>query len=70
MAKVNWSDVEDLVKPLFEDGNAPERSDMIDLAYAKDASDDVIDAIDSLHGKPIADLETLKSLLTANGVLE
>lgn len=70
MAKVQWSDVEALVGHLFEDGGQPERSDMIDLAYAQDASDDVIDAIDSLHGKPIASLDTLKQLLTTNGVLE
>ena len=42
---------------------------MIDLAYQKDANDDVIDALDALGGRPVASLESLKQQLTDLGVL-
>ena len=69
MAKAKWSDVEALVKPWFDQGMQPERGEMIDLAYEKDANDDVIDALDTLNGKPVPSLESLKQQLEANDVL-
>ena len=69
MAKAQWSDVEALVKDWFDQGLQPERSDMIDLAYQKDANDDVIDALDALGGRPVASRESLKQLMTDLGVL-
>lgn len=69
MAKASWTDVETLVKHLFEQGFQPDRQDLVDLAFAEDASDDVIDALDSLNGKPVASLESLKQQLEANGVI-
>lgn len=69
MAKASWTDVEALVKHLFEQGFQPDRQDLVDLAFAEDASDDVIDALDSLNGKPVASLESLKQQLEANGVI-
>ena len=61
-----WSDVEALVKHLFEAGMQPDRQELVDLAFAEDASDDVIDALDSLNGKPVPSLESLKQQLEAN----
>lgn len=69
MAKASWTDVEALVKHLFEQGFQPDRQDLVDLAFAEDASDDVIDALDSLNGKPVASLESLKQQLEANGMI-
>ena len=69
MAKANWSDVEALVKPWFDQGMQPERQDLVDLAYEKDANDDVIDALDSLGPRPVTSLENLKELLARNDVL-
>ena len=69
MAKASWSDVEALTKPIFDSGYTPDRNELMDLAYSKDANDDVIDAIDTLGGRPVASLEQLKELLTTNGVL-
>lgn len=69
MAKANWSDVEALVGPVFEQGLQPDRQDLVDLAYEKDANDDVIDALDSLGPRPIATLESLREQLTKNDVL-
>ncbi len=69
MAKANWSDIEALVKPWFDQGLQPDRSDLMDLAFQKDASDDVIDALDTLGGRPLESLAQLKELLAKNGVL-
>ena len=69
MAKANWADVEVLVKPWFDQGLQPERGDLVELAYQKDASDDVIDALDSLGSRPVASLESLKEQLEKNGAL-
>ena len=62
-----WSDVEGLVKHLFEQGLQPDRQELVDLAFAENANDDVIDALDSLNGKPVPSLDSLKQQLEANG---
>lgn len=62
-----WTEVEALVKHLFEQGLQPDRQELVDLAFAEDANDDVIDALDSLNGKPVASLEALKEQLQAGG---
>jgi len=69
MAKANWSDVEALVKDWFEQGLQPDRGDLVDLAYSKDTTDDVIDAFDTLGPRPIATIDDLKAQLEANGAL-
>lgn len=62
-----WTDVEALVKHLFEAGLQPDRQDLVDLAFNDNANDDVIDALDSLNGKPVPSLDSLKQQLEANG---
>ncbi len=69
MAKANWSDVEALVKDWFDQGLKPDRGDLVDLAYQKNASDDVIDALDTLGARPVESLESLKELLENNNAL-
>jgi hypothetical protein len=69
MAKANWSDVEALVKDWFDQGLQPDRGELVELAYEKDANDDVIDALDTLGGRPIESLANLKQQLEANGAL-
>ncbi len=69
MAKANWADVEALVKDWFDQGLQPDRGDLVDLAYQKDASDDVIDALDTLGARPVESLAQLKELLTKNNAL-
>jgi hypothetical protein len=65
----NWSDVETLVKPLFEGGNAPERSDLMDYAFQQNADDDIVDALDTLSSRPVASLDALQEQLRANGAI-
>ena len=69
MAKANWADVEALVKDWFDQGLQPDRGDLVDLAYSKDASDDVIDALDTLGARPVESLASLKEQLTKNNAL-
>lgn len=69
MAKANWEEVEALVKDWFDQGLQPDRNELLELANSKDASDDVVDALDTLGGRPVESLESLKVQLTANGVL-
>jgi hypothetical protein len=69
MAKANWADVEALVKDWFDQGLQPDRGDLVDLAYNKDASDDVIDALDTLGARPVESLASLKEQLTRNNAL-
>ena len=63
----SWADIEALVKPWFDQGYQPDRQELVDLAFREDASDDVIDALDSLNGKPVPSLESLKEQLAQNG---
>ena len=62
-----WEDIEALVGHLFEAGMQPDRQELVDLAFAENANDDVIDALDSLNGKPVASIEVLKQQLQASG---
>ena len=69
MAKANWADIEALVRDWFDQGLKPDRGDLIDLAYQRDANDDVIDALDTLGPRPLESLANLKEQLDRNGVL-
>ena len=65
----NWSEIEALVKPWFDQGLTPDRNDLVDLAYQNDASDYVVDSLDTLGSRPVPSLEALKEQLQANNVL-
>lgn len=67
MAKAAWNDIEALVKHLFDQGLQPDRQELVDLAFAQEADDNIVDALDSLNGKPVPSLESLKSQLEATG---
>jgi hypothetical protein len=69
MAKANWAEIEALVKDWFDQGLQPDRNDLLELANNHDASDDVIDALDTLGQRPVDSIAGLKEQLTANGVL-
>ncbi len=69
MPAASWNDIVRLAGPLFEQGYQPDRSDLLEIAFTGDFSDDVIDAIDALDGRPIPSLEELRSRLAARGVL-
>lgn len=69
MAKAEWAQIEALVREWFDQGLKPDRGDLVDLAYQQNASDDVIDALDTLGPRPVDSLDSLRAQLTANGAL-
>ncbi|MGI8927519.1 MAG: hypothetical protein ACR2HN_12860 [Tepidiformaceae bacterium] len=69
MAKASWADVEALVGEWFAQGLKPDRGDLVDLAYQRNASDDVIDALDTLGSRPVESLASLREQLEKNGAL-
>ncbi|MBA4180128.1 MAG: hypothetical protein C0506_06015 [Anaerolinea sp.] len=69
MAKANWAEIEALVKDWFDQGLQPDRNDLLELANSTDASDDVIDALDTLGQRPVESLASLKDQLAKNGAL-
>lgn len=69
MANETWTEIEALVSDLFTAGLTPERNELMGLAYEKNASDAVIDAFDTLGGRPVASLTELKELLSKAGAL-
>jgi len=70
MGKARWEEIEAIVKPYFDAGFQPDRNDLVELAYRENLSDDIIDAFDSLSGKPVPSLDELKRQLEENGVIE
>lgn len=69
MSKVEWSAIEALVSHAFEGGAMPERQDLVDLAFAADASDEIVDALDSLPSRPVPSLEALKEHLANKALI-
>jgi hypothetical protein len=65
----DWSQIEALVKPWFDQGLTPDRNDLVDLAYKENVDDDIVDALDTLGSRPVPSLEALKEQLQANNAL-
>ena len=66
---VTWEQIEAIAKPLFDQGLQPERQDLLDIAFAQDADDDLIDALDALSNRPMASIDALKEQLVRAGIL-
>ena len=69
MPKAEWSAVQALVNEMFEQGMTPDRTDLVDFAFSRDASDDVIDALDTLGPRKLDSLAALKEALEKNSAL-
>ncbi len=66
---VTWEQIEKIAKPVFDQGMQPERQDLLDLAFADSADDDLIDALDSLSNRPLQSLDQLKEQLQESGAI-
>jgi hypothetical protein len=65
-----WSDFEPVVLHTFSITPEASRSDFIDICYANEISDDVIDGFDSLDGRLIfKSADGAKEALAAAGAL-
>jgi hypothetical protein len=62
---VPWSKVEPYFQQAFEVQGQVERQDVIDLAFAEDESDEVIDAIDYIGSRVFKTVEDAKAFLVS-----
>ena len=67
---VPWSKVEGYFQQAFEAQGQVERQDVIDLAFAEDESDDVIDAIDAVGSRVFRTVEDAKTFLKSQNQVE
>lgn len=69
MAAVSWSEVAKYFEDAFPLKGRVERRDVMDLADADLASDDVIDAIDAIGSRVFPTIEAAKEFLTSQGYI-
>jgi hypothetical protein len=67
---VPWSKVEPYFEEAFAAQGQVERQDVIDLAFAADESDDVIDAIDAIGSRVFRTIEAAKEFLVSQHQVE
>jgi hypothetical protein len=64
---VRWSEIEPYVQRAFEAAGTVERADLVDLAYADNASDDVVDALDVIGSRVFNSVDAAKQFLVGQG---
>jgi hypothetical protein len=69
MASVPWSKVEPYFVDAFAIQGQIEREDVINLAFAEDESDDVIDAIDAIGSRVFRTVEDAKNFLKGQNLV-
>jgi hypothetical protein len=67
---VPWSKVEPYFEQAFAAQGQVERQDVIDLAFAADESDDVVDAIDAIGSRVFRTLDDAKAFLVSQKQVE
>ncbi len=60
---ISWSTIEPFVTQAFEAQGRVERADVIDLAYAENADDDIIDTIDAIGSRVFPNPDAVKTFL-------
>ena len=67
LAKVTWDEISKYIDDAFDVKGRIERSDVLALAEANDASDDVIDALDAIGSRVFRTKEDTRKFLTDQG---
>ncbi len=70
MAAVQWSSIEPYFVEAFEANGQVEREDVINLAFADDANDDMIDAIDAIGSRVFRTVDAAKDFLKGQNLVE
>ena len=65
MAAVDWALLEPFVQSVYEQHGRIERADVIEIAYADNADDDVIDTIDAIGSRVFNTPEDVRSFLVS-----
>jgi hypothetical protein len=60
---VAWSEVKPFVQDAFDRMGRVERADVVDLAYEKNANDDVVDAVDVIGSRVFPSVEATRDFL-------
>lgn len=69
MAEVRWAQLEPLIQRAFEKQGRVERADVVDEAYAVNADDDVVDALDSFGSRVFDTPDAARQFLASQGLL-
>ena len=69
MAPVPWSKIEPYFREAFGDSGDIAREDVINLAFAENESDEVIDTIDAIGSRVFRTLDDARSFLQAQGFI-
>jgi len=69
MAAVPWEKIEPYFVSAFETFGQVERQDVIDLAFADEASDDEIDAIDAIGSRVFRTIDDAKAFLAGQNLI-
>jgi hypothetical protein len=70
MMPVDWSKLEEYFVRVFEAMGQIERQDVIDLAFANDEPDDVIDAIDALGSRVFRSIDDARAFLVSQSYVQ
>ncbi len=60
---VAWAEVKPFVQEAFDRMGRVERADVVDLAYEKNANDDVVDAADVIGSRVFPSVEAARDFL-------
>jgi hypothetical protein len=66
---VSWSEVEPYLQQAFDRAGNVERADVVDLAYADNASDDVVDALDMIGSRVFPSVDAAKQFLVGQNAV-
>ena len=69
MAAVAWSTIEPYFVEAFQGRGQVEREDVINLAFADEASDDQIDAIDAIGSRVFRTVEAARDFLKTQNLV-
>jgi|GEM_PF-840271 len=65
MAAIDWALIETYITDAFEQHGQVERADVIELAYAENADDDVIDTIDAIGSRVFKSTDDVRAFLVS-----
>ncbi len=66
---VSWSEIEPYVQQAFERAGNVERADVVELAFADDASDDEVDALDVIGSRVFTSVDAAKQFLVSQNAV-
>lgn len=69
MALPSWEKVQPLVEQAYSLKGRVERADCVDLAFATNAADEVVDALDAIGSRVLPNPQAVRDFLTKQGYI-